>query len=287
LRASIQEHGILEPVLVQPYRDGPRDDRYKLIEGERRYTVAKELGLREIPAIISNRLGDHDQLVVMFNVHSNRKGWEKAEELNAIRLLRERNGHKTDAEMAQELGISLATYRNRLQVLGMGDDIVTDIAREKYDYSSALRINEVTSSLEKKRPELVKELGGTKAVQSKLLEKAAVRKGISQELVEAKKDLSDVIDVPDSVVRTYIANPKASLREVRRQESSLTERRKVESLARELVRMEREIRDFDVELEDVPNLRHLRRALGSLIDAAGELETRVVDVLMADDKADE
>lgn len=284
LRASIEEHGILEPILVQPYRDGPRDDRFMIVEGERRFHVARELGLKEMPAIIANKLEDHDQLVVMFNVHSNRRGWEKAEELNAIRLLRDRNGHKSDAEMARELGISLATYRDRLQVLGMGEDVVTDIAREKYDYSSALRINQVTSSLEKKRPDLVKELGGPKAIQIKLLEKAKTRKGISQELVEAKKDLSDVVDVPDEVVKTYITKPSVGLREVRRQQGSLAERRKAEALARDLLRIEREIRDFDVNLEDVPNLRPLRQALGALIDAAGELETRVVEALLADEK---
>lgn len=47
LTQSVKEHGILEPLLVRPLKDG-----YELIAGERRYRAAKEVGLAEIPAVI-------------------------------------------------------------------------------------------------------------------------------------------------------------------------------------------------------------------------------------------
>ena len=50
------------------------DDMFLLIEGERRWTVAKKLGLKEIPATIIGRLDEHDQVVTMFHVHAQRKG---------------------------------------------------------------------------------------------------------------------------------------------------------------------------------------------------------------------
>src|SRR3954451_10329257 len=81
LRQSMAEHGQLEPVLVQPYRDGSKDDRFMLIEGERRYHVATDLGMKELPAVITDRLDDHDQMVVMYNMHTTRRGWEVAEQL--------------------------------------------------------------------------------------------------------------------------------------------------------------------------------------------------------------
>jgi ParB/RepB/Spo0J family partition protein len=279
LRASVETHGLLEPILVQPYKDGPRDDRYLINEGERRYTVATDLGLKEMPAIITNRLDDHDQVTLMFNVHANRKGWEMAEELNAIKMLRERNGHMSDAEMARELGMHQATYRERVQVLEMGEQVVTDIAKSQYEYSSALRVRQITNTLEKKRPDIVKQEGGPKAVQKKLLQKARV-KGVSQELVEARKDMGDVKAVPDEVVRSYISDPKARLHDVRR--GQLAERRKAEGLAKELGRVERNIRDFDVDLDEVPNLRALRQVLAGLVDAATELESRVARALIAE-----
>jgi hypothetical protein len=53
-----------------------------LIEGERRWTSAK---IEEIPAVVVGRMNDHDELVVMFQVHTQHRGWEVAEQLNAIR----------------------------------------------------------------------------------------------------------------------------------------------------------------------------------------------------------
>ena len=45
---SVQEHGILEPLLVRPLADG----LYELVAGERRYRAAQELGLKEVPVVI-------------------------------------------------------------------------------------------------------------------------------------------------------------------------------------------------------------------------------------------
>lgn len=281
LRRSIEEHGILEPILVQPYRDGAKEDRFLLVEGERRYTVAKTLGFKEIPALIGGKLDDHDQLVVMYNVHSNRRAWEVAEQLRTIKELRERNGGRTDDDIAKELGMSLATFKDRLKVLDMPDEVLTDIATEKLDYSSALRIGQVASSLSKKRPELVKKVGGAEEIQKKLIKKAKARGGISQELVEAKKDLTDVGSVSDEAVERYIEDPAAKLRDLRKAQESLEERRKTEGLARNLRRTSKELEAFDVDLEEVPNLRELRAALGQVIDAAQTLEGDVVHVLIA------
>lgn len=285
LRQSISEHGILQPVLVQPFRDGAKEDRFELIEGERRYTVAKGLGMKEMPAVIGNKLDDHDQMVAMYNVHTQFRGWEVAEQLKTIKQLVERNGKRSDAEMAAELGMSVGTFRDRLRVLGMGDSVIADIATDKVNYASALRVAQVSSSLAKKRPKLVKSLGGEKAVEKKLLDKAKKGpKGISQELVESKKDLSDVDTVPDTAVRKYIEEPKVSLKEVRSAQASLAERREAEDLARALRRTQSEIAAFDVDLDAVPNLRELRAALAGLLAAASELEADVVDALLNEDE---
>jgi len=48
LTESIQEKGVLEPILV---RFIPRDDCYYIISGERRYHASRAAGLREIPCI--------------------------------------------------------------------------------------------------------------------------------------------------------------------------------------------------------------------------------------------
>jgi ParB family chromosome partitioning protein len=48
LKQSIDEHGILEPLLVRPKGKG-----YELVAGERRLTAARELKLETVPVATS------------------------------------------------------------------------------------------------------------------------------------------------------------------------------------------------------------------------------------------
>lgn len=49
LKASIREHGILEPLIV---RATSAEGRYELVAGERRYRAATDLQLEAVPCII-------------------------------------------------------------------------------------------------------------------------------------------------------------------------------------------------------------------------------------------
>jgi ParB/RepB/Spo0J family partition protein len=69
LRRSIMTHGVLEPVIVTPYKG----DTYKLIEGERRWTSARIEGIKELPAIIVGRMDGYEEQVVMFNGGAGRR----------------------------------------------------------------------------------------------------------------------------------------------------------------------------------------------------------------------
>lgn len=48
LTDSIQQHGILQPLLVRPLASGA----YELVAGERRYRAATEVGLTEVPVVV-------------------------------------------------------------------------------------------------------------------------------------------------------------------------------------------------------------------------------------------
>lgn len=48
LITSIEEHGILEPLIVRPLKNG----KYELVAGERRLRSAQELGLAEVPVVV-------------------------------------------------------------------------------------------------------------------------------------------------------------------------------------------------------------------------------------------
>lgn len=277
LRRSITAHGVLEPIIVTPYDD----DLYRLIEGERRWRSAKFEGVKEIPAIVVKRMDDDDELVVMFNVHTQRRGWEVAEQLEAIKRLMGTNSDKTDEALAAELGVSLATFRDRRQVLNMGDQVIASIAQGEIEYYAALRADQVSKTLVRSRPALGERFGGEQGVRERLLSKAKNRKGITRELENIRRDAADTVAVPDDVLEAYIEKPEATLRDARGTAKSLEERRAVEDLVRDINSVNSRLKKFGVDLSAAPNLDDLRRSLGKLVDTAQNLETQILDVTLA------
>jgi ParB family chromosome partitioning protein len=277
LRRSIMAHGVLEPIIVTPYDD----DLYRLIEGERRWRAATIEGLKEIPAIVVNRMNDDEELVVMFNVHTQRRGWEVAEQLEAIKRMMAASPDKKDEELAAELGVSLATFRDRRQVLDMGDRVVASIAKGEIEYYAALRADQLSKTLVRNRPGLAERFGGETGVRERLLAKARNRKGITRDLENIRRDAADTEAVPDDVLEAYIEKPQTTLSEARSQAKSLAERRAVEELVRDVNSLNSRLKMTSVDLAAAPNLTDLRKALGKLIDTAQGLEAQIIEIRLS------
>lgn len=275
LRESIRTHEILDPVIVTPY-----DELYKLIDGERRYTCAQLEGIKEIPAYVVPQMSSHDEVVTMFNLHMQRRGWAFAEQLAAIKRLIAENGHKPHEELATELGMSERTFKDRLEILGMGSHVITSIARGEVDPYVALRAGQTARTLARHRPEMTERLGGQSAIQDKFIRKSKERgKGKTREFEQIKAEARDTEITPDAVLEAYIEDRDLSLADARRKAASLEERRAVEDLAKRLTGLERELRRFRIDLDAAPNLRDLRRALASLAETATNLELRVSNAI--------
>jgi ParB/RepB/Spo0J family partition protein len=78
LKLSIQEKGILQPLLVRPQKN-----RYEVVVGSRRYEAAKALGLKKVPAMI-RPLNDADALSVSLVENIQRSDLELEEEAEGI-----------------------------------------------------------------------------------------------------------------------------------------------------------------------------------------------------------
>jgi ParB family chromosome partitioning protein len=111
LTASIQEVGVLQPVLVR--QTGP--DRYELIAGERRWRAARQAGLRTIPALV--RSADPTQSLeqaLVENLH--REDLNPLEEAAAYQQLVDEFG-LTQEQVAQRVGRSRSAVANTLRLL--------------------------------------------------------------------------------------------------------------------------------------------------------------------------
>lgn len=275
LRRSIMTHGVLEPVIVTPYKD----DTFKLIEGERRWTSARIEGVKEIPAIVVNRMEDYEEQVVMFNVHRQRRGWKAAEEMNAIERLLETKPDAPDEELAEELGMSLTQFRDRRLVLRMGPTVRAAIAKGEMDYYAAVRADQVAKQISRDRPVWANTHGGESGVREKIFAKARGRgRGIVRELETIRADIKDVEQVPDEVLTRWADEPQTTIREARSAVRTLTERRAVEDVVKDVRKLSSSLRGFDVDMYAAPNLTDLRRALSTLMDVAQGLEEKIVAV---------
>lgn len=112
LAASIGQHGVLQPLLVSERDPG----RYVLVAGERRWRAAKLSGLREVPAVIRERLEDEHLLELALVENLQRRDLTPLEEARAYEQLRSGLG-LSQAEIAGRVGINRSTVANTLRLL--------------------------------------------------------------------------------------------------------------------------------------------------------------------------
>jgi hypothetical protein len=165
----------------------------------------------------------------------------------------------------------------------MGDHVVAAIAKGDIEYYAALRSDQLSKTLVRKRPQVAEQFGGEAGVRERLLSKAKGRKGITRELENIRKDAADTDAVPDDVLEAYISKPQTTLGEARNQAKSLAERRAVQDLVRDVNSLNTRLRMTAVDLSAAPNLTDLRKALGKLIETAQSLETKIVEIRLADE----
>lgn len=122
LARSIQEFGILEPVLVK--RSG---ERFVLIAGERRVTAAKRAGLESVPAMVKS-LNDRDMLAVALIENIQRENLNPIDE--ALAFARLRDGFElTQDEIARRVGKSRVAVANALRLLQLDAAMMRDVSR--------------------------------------------------------------------------------------------------------------------------------------------------------------
>jgi ParB family chromosome partitioning protein len=117
LAASIREHGVIQPVVVEESGDGS----YLIVAGERRCRAARLAGLREVPAVVRN-YSDERRLEVALIENVQRMDLNPIEEAAAYRRLMELTGLSQE-EVAARVGKNRSTVANALRLLKLPEDI--------------------------------------------------------------------------------------------------------------------------------------------------------------------
>ena len=180
---SIQEHGILEPLLVRPLANG----QYELIAGERRFRAAQILELDAVP-IISKDVTDKEAIQIALVENLQREDLNPVEETEAIlellslsldiessditsTLNQSANAKKRGLELTDNVTRQLEAIEsllanvgrfnaesfrtNRLPLLNMPDDILETLRQGKLEFTKARAIARIRN--EGQRQELLEE----------------------------------------------------------------------------------------------------------------------------------
>ena len=110
LAASIEEHGIIQPLLVTGASDG-----YQLIAGERRWRAARLAGLATVPVVVKD-VAPREMLELALVENLQRDDLNPLEEAMAYRQLVE-EFKLTQDQVARRVGKSRAAVSNTLRLL--------------------------------------------------------------------------------------------------------------------------------------------------------------------------
>jgi ParB family chromosome partitioning protein len=112
LGESIRKHGILEPIIVRP-----RDGRFEIVAGQRRFQAAVQVGLEELPVTV-RELDDRTTMEIALSENLER------EDLSPIEVAVSFNDYltkfgTTQDELAQRLGKDRSTVANLIRLLDL------------------------------------------------------------------------------------------------------------------------------------------------------------------------
>lgn len=111
LAKSIEQNGIIQPILVRPMTDGS----YQLIAGERRWRAARMAGLTEVPVTI-REMSDEEASIFALIENLQREDLNPVEEAEGLKSLIESYGF-TQEEAADKVGKSRTAVTNTLRLL--------------------------------------------------------------------------------------------------------------------------------------------------------------------------
>lgn len=176
LSASIQEHGVIQPLIVTQKPNGT----YVLIAGERRWQASKRAGLKTVPVIV-RQANNQELLEIALIENVQRADLNAMEEAEAYRQLAEEFGLSHEM-VAKRVGKSRVTITNTLRLLGLAevvkqalvDGLITEgharallaLSTQKAQASALQTIINLSFSV-RQTEEFVRKLAGQKMVKAK------------------------------------------------------------------------------------------------------------------------
>jgi ParB family transcriptional regulator, chromosome partitioning protein len=185
---SIQEKGVVQPVLVRKSQDG-----YELIAGERRLRAVTSLGIERIPAIVKN-VADIDMLELSLIENIQREELNPIEEAHAFqRFITDFSF--TQEKIAKVLAKDRSTIANTIRLLGLPKKIQDYISNNSITAGHAKAILGLPSEMDQLR---VCNLVVKKGLSVRETESLVSRRSFGERPAPAQKD-QNIADIENQL----------------------------------------------------------------------------------------
>ena len=147
LAQSIEDHGILQPLLVRKVKD-----HYQIIAGERRFRAAKLAGFKEVPVLIKD-LSEEDAATVSLIENIQREDLNPIEEALAFQEMM-KTYQLTQEDLAKALSKSRSSIANTLRLLKLEEEVQDYLREGKLSFSHGrllLKIKDPKAQVKKAR----------------------------------------------------------------------------------------------------------------------------------------
>ena len=161
---SISEVGIQVPITVYKVKN---QNKYVILDGERRWRCSKKLNLKLVPALIRPEPSLLQNILIMFNIHNVRQEWDllpMARKFKQIQEIVEKEEGKilNARELATITGVKSVQVARALELLDLPDEFLEDLMKELEKPVKDQEISEdffieaikATNSIRKTQPEI-------------------------------------------------------------------------------------------------------------------------------------
>ena len=138
LAQSIQQVGLLQPLLVRKVDDG-----YELVAGERRLRAVTSLGMEKVACIVQQDIEDESSAMMALIENLQREDLHYLEEAQCYQKLLETYG-LTQEELANRLGKSQSSIANKLRLLKLSGEVKAAMTEKRLSEGHARALLKLT-----------------------------------------------------------------------------------------------------------------------------------------------
>jgi len=141
LKASIKDHGLLQPIVVRPLEHG-----FEIVAGHRRFSACKSLRWRFIPCKI-REFSDKQAYEIQLTENIQRKSMDPLEEAEAYQKYVVDYGWGGVSDLGKKIGKSEEYVSHRIQLLKLPQDVKKKIVNSNLSVSQALELTNIDPSI--------------------------------------------------------------------------------------------------------------------------------------------